>query len=157
MKEKILEAFNNLGFKLELENDGVNYSFVYEGLNLLYLYNEDDENFLNISLPGIMEVEEDEVLKGCALMEKVNSTLKYIKAYMLGEKVWLFYERELFGDEDLTMVISRMILHLEAGLRFARKAMAEIEESVDGNSDDDGDGSVEEIEAREIEEDDDNK
>ena len=157
MKEKILEAFNNLGFKLELENDGVNYSFVYEGLNLLYLYNENDENFLNISLPGIMEVKEDEVLKGCALMEKVNSTLKYIKAYMLGEKVWLFYERELFGDEDLTMVISRMILHLEAGLRFARKAMTEIEESVDGNSDDDGDGIVEEIEAREIEEDDDNK
>lgn len=153
MKEKILEAFKDLGFKLE-ETEGMGYNFNYEGLNLLYMYNENDEEFLNIALPGIIEVEEGKMLQICALLEKINSTLKYVKAYIFGNGVWLFYERELFSEEDLMTVISRMILHLEAGLAFVRKAMAEIEETMAGNSSSDDDGS-EEIVAKEIVDDDD--
>ena len=154
MKEKILEAFKELGFKLE-EEEGMGYCFNYEGLNLLYMYNENDEEFLNIALPGIVDVEEDKMLQICALLEKINSTLKYIKAYILGNSVWLFYERELFGKEDLMTVISRMILHLEAGLSFARKAMTEIEETMtNDSSDDDTAESAEEIDAEEITDDD---
>ena len=181
MKEKILEAFRDLGFKLE-EEEGMGYSFNYEGLNLLYMYNENDEEFLNIALPGIVEVEEDRMLQICALLEKINSTLKYVKTYMLGNSVWLFYERELIeqreqsrtcsdyaesrekktegqlcGEEDLMTVISRMILHLEAGLVFARKAMAEIEETMANDSSaDDTAESAEEIVTEEISDDGDN-
>lgn len=145
MKEKILEAFRNLGFKLE-EAEGLGYSFTYERLNLLYMYNKDDEDFLNIALPGIIEVEEDNRPQISAVLEKINSTLKYVKAYILGSSVWLFYERELIeqqqaegqsiGDEYLMEVISRMILHLESGLIFAHKAMAEIDETMAGDSSD---------------------
>lgn len=157
MKEKILEAFRDLGFKLE-EEEGMGYCFNYEGLNLLYMYNESDEEFLNIALPGIVEVEEERMLQICALLEKINSTLKYVKTYMLGNSVWLFYERELFGEEDLMTVISRMILHLEAGLVFARKAMAEIEETMaNDSSDDDTSESAEEIVAEEIADDEENE
>lgn len=182
MKEKILEAFRELGFKLE-EEEGMGYFFNYEGLNLLYMYNESDEEFLNIALPGIVEVEEDRMLQICALLEKINSTLKYIKAYMVGNSVWLFYERELIeqreqsrtcsdyaesrekktegqlcGEEDLMTVISRMILHLEAGLVFARKAMAEIEETMANDSSaDDTAESAEEIVTEEIADDEDNE
>lgn len=154
MKEKILEAFRDLGFKLN-ETEGLGYNFNYEGLNLLYMYNENDEEFLNIALPGIIDVGENRMLQICALLEKVNSTLKYVKTYTLGNSVWLFYERELFGEENLTTVISHMILHLEAGLAFARKAMAEIEENMTGGSSDDG--GAEEIAAEEIAADDDNE
>ena len=51
MKEKILEAFANLGFKLE-DADGMGYVFDYEGIRFIYMYNENDENFLSIALPG---------------------------------------------------------------------------------------------------------
>ncbi len=149
MKEKILDAFSNLGFKLE-EEEGTGYYFNYEGLNLLYMYNENDEDFLNIAIPGIIEVEDGKALHICALMEKINSTLKYVKAYILGSSVWLFYERELFGEEDLQMVISRMVLHLEAGLVYARKAMEDIEKSLtnDSQGEDNLDG-IEDIVAEE--------
>ena len=40
------------------------------------------------------------MLQICALLEKINSTLKYIKAYMLGNSVWLFYERELIEQRE---------------------------------------------------------
>ena len=169
MKEKILETLRDLGFKLE-EEEGMGYCFNYEGLNLLYMYNENDEEFLTIALPGIVEVEEDKMLQICALLEKINSTLKYIKAYILGNSVWLFYERELIvqreqtgegqlcGEEDLMTVISRMILQLEAGLVFARKVMAEIEETMANDfSADDTVESAEEIDAEEIADDEDNE
>ena len=157
MKEKILEAFSDLGFKLE-ETEGMVYSFNYEGQNLLYLYNENDEEFLNIAMPSLIEVEEDKMLQICALLEKINSTVKYVKAYTFGNIVWLFYERELFGEEDLMAVISHMILHLEAGLGFARKAMAEIEETMaNGSSDNDNADASEEIVAEEIVDNDDNE
>ena len=132
MKEKILAAFENLGFNLE-DTESLGYTFNYEGINFLYMYNEDDENFLNISVPGIYDLEENNKEKYDALKEKINSTLKYIKAYTLGNSLWLFYERDLLGNEDLEETIRRMILHLAAALMFARDT---IEKMDNGESDD---------------------
>ncbi len=135
MKEKILEAFAELGFQLE-QMDDFGYGFSYEGTNFIFMPNADDEEFLNICVPGIYDLEEESPLSFIELMNKINSTLKYIKAYELGKSIWLFYERELFGDEDLAKVISRMILHLEAGLMFSRKAMTEIKSNEEDKGED---------------------
>ena len=129
-----MEVFAELGFKLE-QMDDFGYGFSYEGTNFIIMLNSDDEEFLNICVPGIYDFEEESPLTFIELMNKINSTLKYIKAYELGKSIWLFYERELFGDEDLMKVISRMILHLEAGLMFSRKAMSEIKENAENNGD----------------------
>lgn len=87
MKEKILEAFDNLGFNLE-DNESLGYHFYYEGINFLYMYNEDDEEFLNIAVPGIYDLEDDNKENYEALKEEINSTLKYVKAYTLGKGLW---------------------------------------------------------------------
>ena len=135
MKEKILAAFENLGFNLE-DTESLGYTFNYEGINFLYMYNEDDEKFLNISVPGIYDLDENNKEKYEELKENINSTLKYIKAYTLGNSLWLFYERDLLGNDDLEEVIRCMILHLAAALMFARDA---IEKMDNGESDDDTD------------------
>lgn len=127
MKEKIFEAFTDLGFKL-VKNDNYRYSFSYEGLKLLYTVSEDDNEFLSISVPCIYDCHQGNASHAAALTEKINFTLKYIKAYILAGSVWLFYERELITEEeDMMDVISRMINRLEAGYVFARKTIAEIE------------------------------
>ena len=54
-------------------------------------------------------------------------------------------------------VISCMILRLEAGLVFARKAMAEIEETMTNGSSDDTTDDAEEIATEEISNDDGNE
>lgn len=140
MKEKILAAFENLGFNLE-DNESLGFSFNYEGINYLYMYNEDDEDFLNISVPGIYDLEEDNKENYDALKEKINSTLKYVKAYTLGDSLWIFYERDLLGNEDLEEVIRHMILHLAAALMFARDSIEKIDngESDEGSDNDNND------------------
>ena len=137
MKEKILAAFENLGFNLE-DNESLGFSFNYEGIYYLYMYNEDDEDFLNISVPGIYDLEEDNKENYDALKEKINSTLKYVKAYTIGNGLWLFYERELLGNEDLEDVIRHMVLHLAAALMFARDSIEKIE---NGESDEGSDNN----------------
>ena len=140
MKEKILAAFENLGFNLE-DNESLGFSFNYEGIYYLYMYNEDDEDFLNLSVPGIYDLEDDNKENYDALKEKINSTLKYVKAYTLGKGLWLFYERDLLGNEDLEEVIRRMILHLAAALMFARDSIEKIDngESDEGSDNDNND------------------
>lgn len=133
MKEKILNALRELGFELEkMENFG--YGFRYEGINYLYMPNDDDEDFLNISVPAIIEKDEIEESAYTMLLDKTNSTLKYIKANTLGDGLWLFYERELFGNEDLEELLQRMILRLEAGTFFVRQ---EIRNSMSEDIEDD--------------------
>lgn len=135
MKEKILEAFENLGFNLEY-NDTLGYSFFYEGINLLYMYNEDDETFLNISVPGIYDLEDGKETYD-VLKENINSTLKYVKAYTLCNSLWIFYERDLLGNEDLEEVIRRMVLQLAAALMFARDIIDNIENGESDKTTDD--------------------
>ena len=135
MKEKIMEAFAQLGFNLtEVENLG--YAFSYEGINYLYLNSDDDEEFLNISVPGIYEVDEENATTSLAVCEKINSLRKYVKAYTFGDSLWIFYERALIGDENLEEVIRHMILHLAAALVFAHDVKEKIE---NGDSDDNND------------------
>lgn len=146
MKEKILETFANLGFKLE-DADGTGYVFDYEGIRFLYMYNDDDEEFFTIALPSFHDYDEEHIGQYCAIAEKINSSLKYIKAYTLAGSMWLFYERELFGGENFEEIIPRMILRLEAGLLFARKAIEEIGTSFgqdeDGNEDENSEETTE--------------
>lgn len=135
MKEKIMEAFAQLGFNLtEVENLG--YAFSYEGINYLYLNSDDDEEFLNISVPGIYEVDEENATTYLAVCEKINSLRKYVKAYTFGDSLWIFYERALIGDENLEEVIRHMILHLAAALVFAHDVKEKIE---NGDNDDNND------------------
>lgn len=130
MKEQILDAFKALGFEME-EMEGLGYGFQYEGKHYLYMYNEDDEDFLNISIPAVLDLDDENNVGFYQVMDKLNGTLKYVKANKLNDSMWLFYERELFGGEDLKQVLSRMILHLEAGFYFLHRAM---ENSDDGSN-----------------------
>ena len=143
MKEQILNTFAAMGFQLE-EMEGFGYGFRYEGINYLYMPNDDDEDFLNIAVPAIVEINDENIHAVHLLMDKLNSTLKYVKANKLGDSMWLFYERELYGGEDFEKLLSRMILHLEAALNFYRNAMANIKEELDSTDDDKPSGDNEE-------------
>lgn len=117
MKEKILDAFKQLGFSL-IKTDEMGYGFSCEGTNLLYIPNSEDEDFLNISVPCVCDGESGRSMPLQDLAERVNAMLKYVKAYRLGKTLWLFYERELLSEENLPQIISRMVVRLEAANCF---------------------------------------
>lgn len=127
MKEQVTNILEELGFHTEPVDEYI--GFEYEGLNYLYLYNSQDENFLNISIPCVMAPDEEDESLLFRIADEINSTLKYVKAYIWDDWLWLFYERELFGDENLEKLLTAMILRLEVA--------AAIVHQLNGDSDDD--------------------
>lgn len=130
MKEKVIEALKALGFKPE-KLEGNCYEFQYENLCLLYLYNENDEDFMSIACPCSIKKEEIGELAYYQLMDKVNSTMKYIKANDMNDRIWLFYECDICNEEDLEETLNHIILSLEAGFIFLHKKLRALSENVD--------------------------
>lgn len=119
MRKKILDAFKQLGFKMENLCDST-YGFTYEGRNCLLFLNEKNEEFMSIALPLVAEMDKFGELTENDVMDKLNSSVPFIKAYLAFGVITLFYERELIGEENLENVVRRMILGLETGLYFAQ-------------------------------------
>lgn len=125
MKEKVLQALNELGFKLE-EVKEIGYEFEYEDSTYLYMPQDDDEDFLSISIPCIFDCTPEKADFANLLKEKINAAVKYVKTYEYGNKLWLFYEHEYFEGEDLMTVLSHMIQHLDMALKFIYKTCSAI-------------------------------
>lgn len=151
MKEKIKNAFEALGFELE-QLDDIGCKFQYEGSDYLWMYSDDDDDFLNISLPGVLDLDKVDEMFFYKLMDHLNGTLKYVKVNMLQESMWLFYERELMEDEDLERVISRMVSHLYHAMDMLYKNIEKC-----SSDDSDNDNSVAEVEDAEVIGDDNNQ
>ena len=132
MKEKILETFKALGFKLE-DLEKLGYGFEYERKHFI-LTISDDEDFLYIAIPAVMELDENNAVSSYQLMEALNRKIKCVKAYVILERIWLFYERELFEEDDLQQIVVHMIVHLDAAYDYIWSAVDDLEDSASGDS-----------------------
>ena len=142
MKEKVLDALKALGF--ETKDFEIGYGFEFEGSHFLYLPS-DDEQFLSIALPSVHEFDEENELEGYKLMNKVNRQMKYVKATRINGDIWLFFERNLLGEEDLKEVLQQMIFSLEAAHFF----MQDWEENAEDDNESDEDEDDFELEEEE--------
>jgi len=115
-KEKVLVALKALGFKTD-KLETVAYGFHYEGKAFLFLPNEEDEEFLMITLPcvDLDDMDEQTLTK---VADRMNACQKYIKTYTARGALEISYERQLLGDEDLEKVIRNMLRSLEEGHFF---------------------------------------
>ena len=126
MKEEVLNTLKKMGFELD-ELGELGYGFEYEGHRLVYMFNENDEAFLNIAAPYAQEIDTDNELPYYQIMDHINSKLKYVKAYRIGDDIWLFVERELFEGDNLHDILISVINHLDAGLNILHRAMEMLE------------------------------
>ena len=153
MKEKVLDALKALGF--ETKDFEIGYGFEFEGSHFLYLPS-DDEQFLSIALPSVHEFDEENELEGYKLMNKVNRQMKYVKATRINGDIWLFFERNLLGEEDLKEVLQQMIFSLEAAHFFMQDWEENAEDDNESDEDEDDfelEEEEEDIEADEEDED----
>lgn len=123
MKEKILNVFKSLGFVMDDLDDGY-YGFHYEGRTYIYINIEDDEDYLLVTVPAVVEPEGKDDMDYYRIMDNVNSSLKYVKANEVHGNMWLVYEYDLEGCDDLRSIILKVISRLEAAVGYVRKIMS---------------------------------
>ena len=121
MKEKVLKALKELGFKLE-EVEDFGYLFQYEGTHYLYVTQAMGEDFLNICVPGVCDLHEaKETFDLCHLASKLSYELNYVKAYVKEERLWIAYECNIEGcEKSLKDIVGNMISYRDFGINYTR-------------------------------------
>lgn len=137
MKEKILKVLRKLGFELEETPDEDIYGFEYEGINMIYICEPENDEMLCLAVPGIYSMEDDNMSQYNALLDTLNYSMRYAKAYTVADKLWLFYEREALEGEDLDEIIQRMILRLQKGFLAARTILERMDSAEEDSLDND--------------------
>lgn len=113
------EYLANEGYRYDIDSDG-DIHFKYEGVNLYFTDNGDDQSFFRIIMPNIYEVENNRE----KVLEAVNAVcrdIKVVKAFLLRDSLWLAVEMFIDGTPDVGDFFSRCL----GALMAARKKAAE--------------------------------
>jgi hypothetical protein len=95
--EKVITAFRSLGFDPEVTESG-SYLVKYDGIDVLYLPDEDDEEFFRIVIPGVFDVTDENREMVMELVNKTNVRLKYTKTCIMDDAVWVVYEAFILDE-----------------------------------------------------------
>ena len=136
-KKSIIREMRRLGFKGSGDEDGTIFAFKFEDISILYLPDENDEKFLYFAAPKVYEVTEDNRPYVLELMNEINQALKYTKAFIREDNVWISCEIRLFGKEDIKEVLEHCLYMLQAAYRAFTKGTngGEIVDKEDNNND----------------------
>lgn len=144
-KELILAKIEELGFSIEEAGD-FGYVFKFEELTILYMP-DDDENFLRFAVPNIYDVTEENKRFVMEVVNDTNLSIKYSKTCVYGNRVWVFYEYRLFGEDNLEDIIEHSLLLLQASyFLFHRKLEGDDTLPGENEEDDDNDNETKEDE-----------
>ena len=132
MKDKVLEALKKLGFVTIAIDDY--HMFEYEGKGYLYSVDDKDDKFLSFAIPNIMnaesedEEEHDDKFAEMLRMEcEINAKVKYIKAVIVNDSLWLACEREVYAEENYEQLLPMMILRLFKAAEFVWQELVKLQ------------------------------
>lgn len=116
------EFLRNDGYRPEVQDFGI--TFRAEGSNFLFIKNDNDNEFLQLCLPGIYDIEnENERLRVLQAMNEANATAKVVKCATINDSVWVFFEILLDGSPELGDIVPRALAMLKNGQHEFYEAM----------------------------------
>lgn len=123
LKELMMQYLREEGFCPKDEEFGI--AFKCEGNTFIFFYDEQDDQFFRLLMPGIYSVTEENKESVLVAMNKVNSDMKVIKAYTPDEDVWLGFEVLVDSTPVLADFVPRGIAMLRAAQRKFYDAVQE--------------------------------
>lgn len=116
LKELMLNYLREEGFCPKEEEYGL--AFKCEGLNFIFFYDEDDDQYFRLMISGIFDVTEENFPAVLLAMNKVNSEMKVVKAYTpVPDAVWIGFEVIVDTTPVLADFVPRGITMLRAAQR----------------------------------------
>jgi len=111
---ELMESYlSREGFRFEKEDYGLR--FKYEGSNFIFFANEEDNGFFQLAMPGILDIDSDNILAVYKAMDKTNVEQKVIKCGILGDSVWVFFEILIDSSPELDDFVIRALDMLKEG------------------------------------------
>ena len=118
-EELVKEFLSSEGYRYEIDGDG-DIHFEYEGVNLYFTVDNNDQSFFRLIMPGIYEVENNRE-KVLEAINTVTRDMKVLKAFLVGDLLWLAVEIFIDSTPELEDFFPRCLRLLKSG----REKMAE--------------------------------
>jgi hypothetical protein len=112
-KEDVIETLRSLGFDPQ-DNENDSFSLGFENLTVLYMWDEDDEDFYRAAIPAIFEVNDENREMVMELVNRANMRMKFTKTTIYGDSVWIFYEASIWDDSLMEAIIEHSVYLLKA-------------------------------------------
>lgn len=111
--EMVMNFLRQQGFCPEVDEDNGNIMFKYQMANFLFINNDEDEEFFQLLMPGIYDVTDDNRDVVLEAANKVNHSIKVVKACVVNDCVWLFFENLLDHTPEVDDIIPRALAILQ--------------------------------------------
>lgn len=100
---------------LRPEETDFGFVFEYQKLTFLIFWDDDDNQYLKIALPGIYNVDDNNREDALAAANEVNIEWKVIKTVVLSDEVWVVAEQLIDKDPNMADLVPRTIQILRSG------------------------------------------
>ncbi len=103
MTDKVLAELQKQGFLPQREDFGI--VFKYQMVNYLYFENKEDDEYFNLYIPYIFEVDKENMADVLTTINAINNAMKVVKLVVNDDHVWACFEEELPKDASLEDVL----------------------------------------------------
>ena len=110
--EMVFNFLRQQGFCPEMDGKD-NIIFKFQMGNFLFINNDEDEEFFQLLMPAIYDVTDDNRDMVLEATNKVNHSIKVVKACVLNDSVWLFFENLLDHTPEVEDIIPRALAILQ--------------------------------------------
>lgn len=100
---------------LRPEETDFGFVFEYQKLTFFIFWDDDDNQYLKIALPGIYNVDDNNREDALAAANEVNIEWKVIKTVVLSDEVWVVAEQLIDKDPNMADLVPRTIQILVSG------------------------------------------
>lgn len=90
-------------------NDRGNIEFKYQMRNFLFFNNDEDNQFINLTMPRIYDVTDDNRFAVFEAINEVNETTKVVKLTVAGDSVWCATEIMMDSTPELDDLFPRLL------------------------------------------------
>ena len=112
-KSNLGSYLTNEGLRPEETDFG--FVFEYQKLTFFIFWDDDDNQYLKIALPGIYNVDDNNREDALAAANEVNIEWKVIKTVVLSDEVWVVAEQLIDKDPNMADLVPRTIQILVSG------------------------------------------
>ena len=109
----VLNFLKQQGFCPEVDPDNGNILFKFQMANFLFVNNDEDEEFFQLIMPNIFDVTEDNREMALEAANKLNFSIKVVKASIVNDGIWLFFEILLDKTPDVSDILPRALQILQ--------------------------------------------
>ncbi len=112
-EELVKEYLASEGYRYNIDDDG-DIHFKYEGIDLFFTVNTDDQSYFRLIMPAIYKLEDNRE-KVLEAINTVTRDLKVLKAFLVEDYLWLSVELFIDSSPELGDFFPRCMGLFKAG------------------------------------------